>query len=180
MSLRSRTLGLALAVGLCSAPAAVASPTGLTLSVTARAHHPAELTLVSRLGSGERGRSVAFFVVSTEFGPPRNVPIGTAATAANGTASIGYRPTWSGEEQFVAELTGPGARVPPATASYRVTASTPGLLSVGANPARPLASVGRVFLAVILTVVALVWLGLIITLVLAIGWMPRLAGRGVD
>jgi len=35
-------------------------------------------------------------------------------------------------------------------------------------------------LRVILTTVALVWLGLIIMLVLAVAWMPRLAGRGID
>lgn len=189
MSLRCRTPGLVLAVaaslvavGLSRASEAFASPPALTLSVAARPHHPAELTLVSRLGSSsdKRGRSVAFFVVSTEFGQHRDVPIGTAETAADGTASVRYKPTWSGTEQFVAKLTGPGAQVPAATASYRVTASTPGLLSAGANPARPLAAVGHVFLDVILTIVALVWLGLIITLVLAIGWMPRLAGGGID
>lgn len=176
-----------LAVGLCRSPQALAAPpapaaTVLTLSVAARPHHPAELTLVSRLRSSshEGGRSVAFSVVSTEFGQTRDVPIGTVETAADGTAHVRYDPTWSGEQRFVARLTGPGAHVPAATVSYRVTTSTPGPLSAGANPARPLASVGHVFLGVILTLVVLVWLGLMITLVLAIGWMPRLAGGRVD
>ena len=154
----------------------------LTLSVAARPHNPAELTLVSRLqsSSGSGGKSVAFFVVSTEFEKAREVPIGTAKTAADGTASVRYKPTWSGKEQFVAKLTSSGTHVPAASAYYRVVSSTPGPLFAGANPARPLSSVGHIFLRVILTTVALVWLGLIIMLVLAVAWMPRLAGRGID
>ena len=191
-SLRYRTLKCVLvvaapilAVGLCSSPAAFAAattPTVLTLSVASRPPNPTDLTLVSRLqsSSGNGGKTVAFFVVSTEFEKARELPIGTAKTAADGTASVRYKPTWSGKEQFVAKLTSSGTHVPAATAYYRVVSSTPGPLFAGANPARPLSSVGHIFLRVILTTVALVWLGLIIMLVLAVGWMPRLAGRGID
>ena len=191
-SLRYRTLKCVLvvaapilAVGLCSSPAAFAAattPTVLTLSVASRPPNPTDLTLVSRLqsSSGTGGKSVAFFVVSTEFKQPKDVPIGTAKTAADGTASVRYKPTWSGKEQFVAKLTSSGTHVPAASAYYRVVSSTPGPLFAGANPARPLSSVGHIFLRVILTSVALIWLGLIIMLVLAVGWMPRLAGRGID
>jgi hypothetical protein len=191
-SLRYRTLKCVLvvaapilAVGLCSSPAAFAAattPTVLTLSVASRPPNPTDLTLVSRLqsSSGNGGKTVAFFVVSTEFEKARELPIGTAKTAADGTASVRYKPTWSGKEQFVAKLTSSGTHVPAARAYYRVVSSTPGPLFAGANPARPLSSVGHIFLRVILTTVALVWLGLIIMLVLAVGWMPRLAGRGID
>ncbi len=196
-----------LAVGLCSSPAAFASspmigmtqesssvtgvthsastaataPSVLTLSVAARPHDPTDLTLVSHLqsSSDNGGKSVAFFVVSTQFKQPEDVPIGTAKTAADGTASVSYKPTWSGKEQFVAKLTSPGAQVPAATAYYRVTASTPGPLYAAANPARPLSFIGHIFLGVVLTIVALIWLGLIIMLVAAVGWMPRLAGGGI-
>jgi hypothetical protein len=191
-SLRYRTLKCVLvvaapilAVGLCSSPAAFAAattPTVLTLSVAPRPPNPTDLTLVSRLqsSSGNGGKTVAFFVVSTEFEKARELPIGTAKTAADGTASVRYKPTWSGKEQFVAKLTSSGTHVPAASAYYRVVSSTPGPLFAGANPARPLSSVGHIFLRVILTSVALIWLGLIIMLVLAVGWMPRLAGRGID
>lgn len=194
---RYRTVRLALvaatpmlAVALFLSPEAFASSpvihsagkAVLTLSVAARPHNPAELTLVSRLQSsaGSRGKSVAFFVVSTEFEKARELLIGTAKTAADGTASVKYKPTWSGKEQFVAKLTGSATHAPTASAYYRVVSSTPGPLYAGANPARPLSSVGHIFLRVILTTVALVWLGLIIMLVLAVGWMPRLAGRRID
>jgi hypothetical protein len=201
-SLRYRTVRFALvaaapmlAVALCRSPEAFASspvihsagkaatsPAALTLSVAARPHHPSDVTLAARLqsGSGDGGRTISFFVVSTEFAQPRDVPIGTAKTAADGTASVRYKPTWSGKEQFVAKLTGSGTHAPTASAYYRVVSSTPGPLYAGANPARPLSSVGHIFLRVILTTVALVWLGLIIMLVLAVGWMPRLAGRRID
>jgi hypothetical protein len=136
------------------------------------------LILVSRLRSSSKraGRTVAFFVVSREFKQPVNVPIGTADTAADGSAKISYKPTWSGDQTFIARLVGPGPHAKAATAKYRVAASTPGPLAASASPGRPLASVGHVFLEVILILAALVWLSLIIVLAIAFGWMPRLAG----
>lgn len=186
--LAGRPLALALVIGasllvagLCRPSRAFAkSPSGrplLTLRVVPRPNHPAELTLVSQVRQGSHGfggKTVAFFVVSMEFKNPINVPLGTAETAANGTARLVYAPTWSGEERFVAQLTSPRVE---ATASHRVTASTPGPLAAAANPARPLASVGRVFLDVILAVVAAVWLGLFAVVALASGRMPRLGAR---
>jgi hypothetical protein len=90
-----------LAASLWHSSAALASPsrnhrTVLTLSVAPRAHHPAQLTLVSHLqrSSGDMGgKTVAFFVVSTEFKTPIDVPIGTAETTADGSARLDYVPT---------------------------------------------------------------------------------------
>lgn len=168
---------VAILAGLCGAPAAVASGPALTLSATPRPHHPAQLTLAARLhgSSAPGGKTVAFFVVSRAFEQSVDVPIGTARTAADGSAKIQYSPTWNGRQRFVAKLEG-GDGVQ-ATADYRVTASAPGPLFGSANPDAPLASVGSVFLHVILTVVALVWLSLIVVLVVAFARMPRLANR---
>lgn len=171
-----------IAAGVFGAPPSRASSSAvrdaLTLSVAERPQHPRTLILVSRLRSSSKraGRSIAFFVVSREFKQPVDVPVGTADTAADGSAKISYRPTWSGEQTFIAKLVGPGPHVRAATAQYRVTASTPGSLVATAGPGRPLASVGHVFLDVILTLAALVWAGLIVMLAIAFGWMPRLAG----
>ena len=121
------------------------------------------------------GEPVAFYVVSKEFGSAQNVPIGVTKAGADGTARTAYTPTWSGAQQFVVKLARPGTGATSATAEYRVIAFKPGPLSAGANPPRPLASVGHVFLAVILTIVALIWLSLLITLALAFGRLPRLA-----
>ncbi len=185
--LRHPVLGLVLAaipilaVGFCGSSAAFAAtnPTTLTLSVSTQPQHSATLTLVSDLkgGSDVAGKSVAFYVVSTEFMPPVSVPIGTAETAANGSASINYKPTWSGKEKFIAEVTSAGVQVPEATAEFLVTNSTPGPLYATANPARPLGFIGRVFTGVILSIVAAVWLSLLFILFLMARALPRLASR---
>jgi hypothetical protein len=185
MTLRPGLAGAAILVagGALGTPGAVAAPSNgtLTLRIASLPHHPSELVLASRLEGSRHdgGRVVAFFVVSTEFGR-HALKIGTARTAADGTARIRYRPTWSGDQRFVARVTGAGAPVPAATASYHVIVSAPGPLAAGANPARPLAAVGSVFLDAALTVVGAVWLVLIGMLVAAFAWMPRLAGRGTE
>lgn len=158
---------------------APASSSGLTLTVAPRPHDPTRLTLVARLGksSPREGTTIAFFVVSTEFKQPIDVPIGTGDTAADGTATLTYAPTWSGPQRFLAAVADTQLR---AAADYRVTTSTPGPLATTANPGWPFASLGRGFLDVILAVVAFIWLGLFVTLAVAFGWMPRLAGKGID
>lgn len=161
----------AAALGTAS-PAAAGS--GASLTVTSKPGQQARLTLVAHL-PGSAGKPIAFFVVSKEFGPARKVPIGVAKAGADDRARIAYTPTWSGAQQFVVKLARPGTGAASATAEYRVIAFKPGPLSAGANPPRPLASVGHVFLAVILTIVALIWLSLLITLALAFGRLPRLA-----
>jgi hypothetical protein len=129
-------------------------------------------------GSGNGAESVAFFVVTTQFGQDQNVPIGSAKIEADGTASIIYTPTWSGEQQFVARLTGsPAANAPTATAHYRVTADALGPLYAAANPPRPFAFLGHLFIGALLTIVVLVWLTLIVTLLVVVRGLPRLAQR---
>ena len=174
-----RTLPLVLVTAVLVATSPAAADGGASLAVAPKPGDPTRLTLVAHL-PGSAGKPVAFFVVSKEFGPARKVPIGVAKAGADDAARIAYTPTWSGAQQFVVELARPGAGAPSATAPYRVTAFKPGPLAASANPPRPLASVGNDFLIVILTVVTLVWLSLFITLALAFGWMPRLAGAEKD
>jgi hypothetical protein len=170
-----RALLLILVTAALGGGSPAAAGSGSSLTVAPKPGDPTRLTLMAHL-PGSAGEPVAFFVVSKEFGPARKVPIGVATAGADGRARIAYRPTWSGAQQFVVKLARPGTGARSATAAYRVTASTPGPLSAGANPPRPLASVGHVFLTVILTIVALIWLSLFITLSLAFGRLPRLAG----
>jgi hypothetical protein len=165
-------------------PAGKAAPAAasLALSVATRPGHPAELLLASRLrgGSHTSGGSVAFFVVSREFKSPAEVPIGTAKMAADGVARLIYRPTWSGRQELLAKLALPGAHVPAASAYYSVTTSTPGPLFAAANPTRRFSSTGSIFMNVIRTLVALIWLSLIVILVMVRARMPRLAREGTD
>ena len=165
-----RAFLLVLVVAALGAASTAAAAGRARLTVAPKPANPARLMLVAHL-PGSTGKPVAFFVVSKEFGRARNVPIGVAKAGAGG-ARLVYTPTWSGVQTFVAELAHPRAR---ATAQYRVAAFKQGPLAASANPPRPLASVGNNFLAVILTVVGLVWLSLVVTLALAFGWMPRLA-----
>lgn len=174
-----RALPLILLTAALGAASPAPADSGASLAVTPKPRDPGRLTLVAHL-PGTAGKSIAFFVVSKEFGPARKVPIGVAKAGPDDAARIAYTPTWSGVQQFVVEPARPHARAPSATAQYRVTAFKPGPLSASANPPRPLASVGNDFLIVILTVVALVWLSLFITLALAFGWMPHLAGAEKD
>ena len=159
-------------------------PLTLTLKVAPRPGTPGTLLLTSHLEGDSSGgdRSITFFVVTTEFGQGQDVPIGTATIAAHGAASISYKPTWSGKEQFVAKLSAnpPGAPTPMATSYYRVTVSAPGPLDATANPARPLAFIGHIFLGMVLTILVLIWLGLITMLVVVARRMPRLAGGGIE
>lgn len=152
-----------------------AAGSGAQLTVAPKPSDRTRLTLVAHL-PGSAGEPVAFFVVSREFGSARSVPIGVTKAGQDGTARLTYAPTWNGAQQFVVKLAHPGAGASSVTAEYRVMSSKPGPLAAGANPPRPLASVGHVFLAVILTIVALIWLSLLLTLALAFGRLPRLAG----
>lgn len=119
-------------------------------------------------------------MVTKEFGGDDDVPIGTASTAPSGAASITYKPTWTGKEQFVAKLTAgaSGADAATATSYYRVTTSAPGPLYATANPQRPLSFIGHIFVGTVLAIVALLWLTLIVILLLMARRLPRLAGGG--
>lgn len=166
---------------LAATPAPAAPPTSMALSVAPGSAGSSTLTLVSQLegGSSLGGRTISFFVVTKEFGNSLDVPIGTAKTASDGTASVTYKPTWSGSQPFVAKLAGAAAGTAlSATTSYTVAAFSPGPLYSTSNPSRPLSSVGHIFVAAALALVALVWLTLISFLVMAGRLLPRFASGG--
>jgi hypothetical protein len=170
----------AAALPAIGAGASATSPLILALSVAPQPGKPGNLLLTSHLQGGSRNgaESVAFFVVTTQFGQDQNVPIGSAKIAGDGTASIIYTPTWSGEQQFVARLSGSAAASAlTATADYRVSADAVGPLYAAANPPRPFSFMGSAFLGALLTIVVLVWLTLIITLLVVVRGLPRLAQR---
>ncbi len=155
---------------------AASTGTSPTLSVSSQPGHPGSLVLRTNLGDASGHTVVAFFVVTNEFGHPQLVPLGTAKQAPDGFATLTYRPTWGGEEQFVAKLAdAPGSHQPVVTTNYLVGASKPGPLYATANPPRPFSSLGHVFAVALLSIVGLVWLTLIVTLVRVARGLPRLA-----
>ena len=161
-------------------PAAAASPAPVQvrLSVTANTAKPGSLVLTAQVppAAVQPGSTVAFFVVTKEFGPDQEVPIGTGELPKSGTVGIGYKPTWNGEEKFtVRVLSGAGATTGTGSASYEVGGAAPGPLYSVANEPRPFAGEGAVFLAALLTLVCLVWLTLLGTLVRVVTRLPGLA-----
>ena len=155
-----------------------AAPTGVVkLSVKQSADKPEQLVLTSRVqgAAGTAGRSVTFYVVTRQFGDERTVPIGSADLERDGTASVTYRPTWNGDQRFVAHLDGDPATAPSGSASYQVTASTEGPYYPLANQPRPFGPLGRVFVDVLLATVALVWLTLVLTVVRVARGLPHRA-----
>ncbi len=123
-------------------------------------------------------KRVSFFVVTTELGGHRLVPLGSALTDSSGTASVIYQPTWVGKEEFVAEI-GQDSAKPLATASeyYVVTSAVAGMPPANINAPKPLRQVGMDFVAVVLTVVAAVWLTLLITLYRVVVGTRKLSTR---
>ena len=179
---------LALASSAAPTTAAIVPPAGasapasstpaLTLSAKAQADRPDRLVLTSHLSSAPvpAGTSVNFFVVSKEFGQDREVPIGTADVDRNGSASITYRPTWAGSQKFVVHLAGGSADAgPTGVTTYNVATAAPGPYQALANEPRPFGPMGRVFVEVLLAVVALVWLTLIVTVVRVARGLPKRA-----
>ncbi len=179
----TRTLIAAAAIavfGASAAPAAADSSTPpITLTVAPAPDNPQDLLLTSHLAGATKDspQSIAFFVVSNEFGQPLEVALGSADVDKDGDASLEYAPTWSGEQEFVARLAGMDPKdAPVANASYDVTDSAVGPLAAGANPGRPFVFMGTPFLGALLGLVAIVWLTLIVTLVTVMRRLPRLAG----
>lgn len=172
--------GSASAATTQSSNAATAPSSSITLSVSQSSSSSNSLKLTSQVASNAqiKGQQVSFFVVTKEFTKTSlDVPIGSATTGSNGTASITYKPTWTGNQDFVAKLTTTGTKTAvTATASYDVLATTPGPLYSASNPARPLSRVGHFFVGSALAIVAIVWLTLITFLILAKARLPRLAG----
>ncbi|MDA8399785.1 MAG: hypothetical protein M0008_07010 [Actinomycetota bacterium] len=123
-------------------------------------------------------KRVSFFVVTTELGGHRLVPLGSALTDSSGTASVMYQPTWAGKEEFVAEI-GRDLTKPLATASkyYVVATAVAGVPPANTNAPKPLRQVGKDFVAVVLAVVAAVWMTLLITLYRVVVGTRKLSTR---
>ncbi len=135
-----------------------------------------QLVLTAAVSSPVSNERVSFFVVTTELGGRRLVPLGSAAVTPSGDASLTYQPTWTGTEQFVAQI-GSDPSKPAASASrtFLVTSAVPGMSPALTNSPKPLRQVGHGFVVVVLVVVALVWTTLLATLYRVVRGTRRLA-----
>jgi len=164
------------------APAAAtqaAPSTPVVLAVTQPTAGKSALDLTATVGTPAgtvpSGTTVTFSVMVNEFNGSGQMQIGQAATTASGVAQFTYEPTWTGEEQFVAQVAGPGGSVAgTASASYKVTIDPPGLPKSIYEYQRPLTTTGHWVETTLLTIVAIVWILLLGSLALVVLRMPKL------
>lgn len=128
-----------------------ASENGSVLHLTATVAGPGHKPLAKA--------TVQFLRFTTEFGPQGQlVPLGTAATGRNGTAQLACHPTTTGAQKYVAKYTG-GPTAGPATAHTTITI-TSAHSAYRPAPPKPLAGAGKATVAVLLLIVAVIWLTL--------------------
>ena len=157
----------------------VAPSTPVTLAVTQPAAGKSALDLTATVGSPSApvpsGTTVTFYVMVNQFNGSGQMQIGQATTTASGVAQFTYEPTWTGEEQFVAQVAGPAGSVTgTASASYKVTIDPPGLPKSVYEYQRPLTTTGHWVVTTLLTIVAIVWILLLGSLFLVVLRMPKL------
>jgi Ni/Fe-hydrogenase subunit HybB-like protein len=154
-------LGILLAQTTAPASAAAPKPPAATITITATEAGSGLHLTATLSGPGDKPlakATVQFLQFTTEFGPSgRLVPLGSAATDKHGTARLTYQPTVTGTQKFVAKYTG-GAAAGPATANTTIAVTS--AHSVYQPSHKPLAGVGKATVAVLLAIVALVWLTL--------------------
>ncbi len=165
---------------MASAAASQAAPsTPVALAVTQPQAGKSALDLTATVGTPSApvpsGTPVTFYVMVNEFNGSGQMQIGQAATTTSGVAQFVYEPTWTGEEQFVAQVAGPGGSVAgTASASYKVTIDPPGLPKSVYEYQRPLTTTGHWVVTTLLTIVAIVWILLLGSLFLVVLRMPKL------
>jgi Ni/Fe-hydrogenase subunit HybB-like protein len=155
--------------------------TPVALAVAPATAGKATLSLRATVGTPAApgaGATVTFAVVSHEFAGSGLMQVGTATTDAAGVAQIDYVPTWTGNEQFVARVAGPGGSVvASATTTYTVTVDPPGLPKSIYEYQRPLTTTGHWVVVTLLTIVAIIWVLLLGSLTLVVVRMPRLGRK---
>ncbi len=163
-------------------PATPSASATVTLTVTAA--HPGQAPLVLRavLGTGPgqptAGQQVTFSVVSHEFAGGGLMAIGSATTDRAGVAQTTYVPTWTGEEQFTAQVQAAGDAAPAsASTTFDVTTDPPALPKSVTEYQRPLDTIGGILVRTLLAIVGAVWALLLGTLAWTVLRLPRLARR---
>ncbi len=164
-----------------AAPAAETAAAPVTLAVAPVTAGKATLALRATVGTPAApgaGVAVTFSVVSHEFAGSGLMQVGKATTDAAGVAHVDYVPTWTGKEQFVAHVVGPGGSVAAsATTTYTVAVDPPGLPKSIYEYQRPLSTTGHWVVVTLLAIVAVVWVLLLGSLALVVVRMPRLGRR---
>jgi len=159
-------LGIFSVGGAPSADAAT-TPTGPRVSLTgAEAAGVVRLTakLTDAGGAPLKKAEVSFLLATTVFGP-REVPLGTVATDATGTArlTIGtdekrFRPTTSGPQEFVVSYIADGQEAVTFSTNVNVTVARSAYTPA---PPKALAGAGNALVKALIIIVATIWILLI-------------------
>ena len=152
-----------LSVAAIALPAAAS--TGASLALTSGSpvsHRGVELSAqVATAGATPKaGTIVNFYLHVEEFAGSPVLLIGTAATDADGIASITYQPTWAGTQNFVASVVDSTGAVLAST-SLTVQAARTDPFAGAVESVRPDGLIGRWVVLVLLSLVIGVWLTLI-------------------
>ncbi len=117
-----------------------------------------ELTAVvdSAAGAPVANAVVTFAVHVEEFAGAPLLTVGTATTDAAGVAHVTYQPTWAGPTHFVASAALGGATVAQGTLTATVTQTDP--FAGPVNATRTDGLIGRWTVAVLLALVAAMWI----------------------
>jgi hypothetical protein len=157
------------AFGVGSAPSAEAAtaPTGPKIVITGVEDHGAvQLTakVTDAAGAPVAKAQVKFLLANNVFGP-RQVPLGTVATDATGTAKLlvgtdtkRFRPTASGPQEFIASYSADGAEPVEFATNVNVTVAKSAYTPA---PAKALAGAGSVLIKALFIIVASIWILLI-------------------
>jgi ABC-type antimicrobial peptide transport system permease subunit len=167
-------LGIGAVLGFASIAGATTVPPALTLRAEQAPGDPqaVELTasLVQTPGSSVQpgslaGDSVNFSVHLDEFAGAPLLALGSATTDATGTATMTYRPTWTGRQALTATVTDASGNTL-GSAVTNFTADSADRPFVGTiEAARPDGTIGQAVAGVLIALVVILWVTLIAVVV---------------
>lgn len=110
---------------------------------------------------GDRGVEVQFAVHVPEFSGSPLLAVGTATTSAAGVATLTYRPTWAGRQDFVASALGPGGTVLASSGTSIAVTSAARSDALPAESVRPDGVIGRAAAGTLLAILVCLWIVLV-------------------
>jgi hypothetical protein len=156
-----------MSVGSAPSADAATAPTGPKITISGvEAGGAVRLTakVTDATGAPVAKAKVSFLLASNVFGP-RQVPLGSVATDATGTAKLvigtdakRFRPTTTGPQEFVASYTANGQEPIEFSTNVDVTAAQSAYTPA---PPKPLAAAGGVLIKALFLIVGSIWILLI-------------------
>ncbi|NNN22785.1 MAG: hypothetical protein HKL80_12380 [Acidimicrobiales bacterium] len=168
---------LIVALSIMGSSFAQAAPVG-SLSVTQGSGD--SLNLSGSCGASNC-TSATFYAKSNQFAGSNFMQIGQAQVDSVGKAQISYTPTWTGNTPFKVNFLGAGGSlIATQTLTFDVVKDPSGFPQSAIQFQRPLDSTGAIFVKILLTIVALVWLTLLGSFFLVVIRVPKLSKQASE